>query len=128
MMIPFGTKIIYTNPDNKNEIKCYCGIYNEEDDTYDIFADWDLYHVLKENIKVYEWDSDPLLISKEESVLLDRLFEKIMDTKHGLITNWNEPYGITFEELKNHIDRIKYGEKYVRKRECERAKQVLGKN
>lgn len=66
-----------------------------------------------------------LLISEKEAKLLDDLLDRVKHTKYGLITNWNDPYGITFESLKTHIDIIKYGEKYVRQKEYEKARQKL---
>ena len=54
--IPYGTKIIYHGSNGWENCKCYCGNYHKEDDTYDIFNGWDLCHVPKGNIEVYEWE------------------------------------------------------------------------
>lgn len=55
MIIPYGTKIIYHGEDKWENCKCYCGHYNNEDDTYNIYRGWDLCHVPKDKIEIYEW-------------------------------------------------------------------------
>lgn len=50
-IIPFGTPIIYTSPAGWRNCKCYCGHYNAANDTYSIFAGWDLYQVSAARIK-----------------------------------------------------------------------------
>lgn len=55
IVIPYGTKIIYHGSNGWRNCKCYCGHYNEEDDTYNIYNGWDLCHVSKHEIEVYEW-------------------------------------------------------------------------
>lgn len=54
-MIPYGTKIIYHGPAGWENCKCYCGHYNKEDDTYNIYKGWDLAHVNKDKIEIKEW-------------------------------------------------------------------------
>lgn len=53
--IPYGTKIIYHGTGGWENCKCYCGYYNKEDDTYNIYNGWDLCHVPKKDIEVKEW-------------------------------------------------------------------------
>lgn len=54
-IIPYGTKIIYHGTNGWENCKCYCGYYNAEDDTYNIYRGWDLCHVPSYKIEVYEW-------------------------------------------------------------------------
>lgn len=54
-IIPYGTKIIYYGASGWKNSKCYCGHYNEEDDTYNIYNGWNLCHVPKDEIDIYEW-------------------------------------------------------------------------
>ena len=54
-IIPYGTKIIYHGINGWENCKCYCGHYNAEDDTYNIYRGWDLCHVPSYKIEVYEW-------------------------------------------------------------------------
>ena len=65
-----------------------------------------------------------LLISENEVIILDDLLNRVKNTKYGLITNWDEPYGITFKELKRHIERIKYCEEYVRQKDGESFRRL----
>ena len=60
-----------------------------------------------------------LLISENEAAILELLLDLAENTKYGLITNWEEPYGISFKELRRKVEIIKYGEEYVRKKEHE---------
>ena len=60
-----------------------------------------------------------LLISETEAAILYDLLNRAEHTKYGLITNWDEPYGISFEHLRRHVDIIKYSEEYVRQKEQE---------
>jgi hypothetical protein len=53
--IPYGTKIIYHGQNSWKNCKCYCGHYNQEDGTYNIFRGWDLAHVPKADIEVFDW-------------------------------------------------------------------------
>ena len=53
--IPYGTKIIYHGERCWKDCKCYCGYYNVEDDTYNIYNGWDLTHVPQKYIEVFEW-------------------------------------------------------------------------
>lgn len=55
-VIEYGTKVIYHGTDGWENCKCYCGHYNPEDDTYNIFNGWDLCHVPREKIEVHEWE------------------------------------------------------------------------
>lgn len=54
-IIPIGTKIIYHGSNGWENCKCYCGNYNKEDGTYNIYRGLDLCHVPKEKIEIYEW-------------------------------------------------------------------------
>ena len=54
-IIPYGTKIIYHGTNGWENCKCYCGHYNAEDDTYNIYRGWDLCHIPSYKIEVYEW-------------------------------------------------------------------------
>lgn len=53
-----------------------------------------------------------LLISENEVAILEILLDTAQNTKYGLITNWGEPYGISFKELRRKVEIIKYGEEY----------------
>lgn len=81
----------------------------------------------------YDWVANleiivpDLIVSEEEAKLIDELILKAKRTKYGLITNWDAPYGISFDELVLIGDRMKYGEEFVRKRECEKARRRLEK-
>lgn len=55
MIIPYGTKIIYHGSNGWENCKCFCGYYNAEDDTYNIYRGWDLCHVPSYKIEVFEW-------------------------------------------------------------------------
>lgn len=55
MIIPHGTKIIYHGSNGWENCKCYCGHYNKEDDTYNIYRGWDLCHIPSNKIEVCEW-------------------------------------------------------------------------
>lgn len=66
-----------------------------------------------------------LLISENEAAILDILLKKAENTKYGIITNWDEPYGITFERLRKEADIIKYGKEYVELKEREEIEQRL---
>lgn len=67
-----------------------------------------------------------LLISESEVAILETLLDKAENTKYGLITNWDTPYGISFKELRRKVEIIKYGEEYVEQKEREDLKQRLG--
>lgn len=67
-----------------------------------------------------------LLISESEIVILETLLDKAENTKYGLITNWDEPYGISFKELRRQVEIIKYGKEYIEQKELEELKQKLG--
>ena len=69
-----------------------------------------------------------LLILENEAAILDVLLDMAENTKYGLITNWNEPYGISFKELRRNVDIIKYGEEYVRKIEYDECLKRLNMN
>ena len=57
-IIAYGTKIIYHGTNGWENCKCYCGHYNAEDDTYNIYRGWDLCHVPSCKIEVYEWSQN----------------------------------------------------------------------
>lgn len=56
IIIPYGTKIIYHGTNGWENCKCYCGHYNKEDNTYNIYNVWDLCHVPAKYITVYNWE------------------------------------------------------------------------
>lgn len=66
-----------------------------------------------------------LIIDEASAKIIDELILKAKATKYGLITNWEEPYGISFDELTLIGDRMKYGEEFVRKRESEKTRRKL---
>ena len=66
-----------------------------------------------------------LLISESEVAILEVLLDKAENTKYGLITNWDTPYGISFKELRRKVEIIKYGEEYIKQKELEELKQRL---
>lgn len=66
-----------------------------------------------------------LLIDEASAKLIDTLIEKAKSTKAGLITNFDDPYGISFDELALIGDRLKYGDDFVEKRENERIRLEL---
>lgn len=69
-----------------------------------------------------------LLISENEVAILETLLDKAEKTKYGLITNWDEPYGISFKELRRKVEIIKYGEEYIEQKELEELRQRLNMN
>lgn len=69
-----------------------------------------------------------LLISESEVAILETLLDKAENTKYGLITNWDEPYGISFKELRRKVEIIKYGEEYIEQKELEELRQRLNMN
>lgn len=71
-------------------------------------------------------EDSKLLISENEVAILETLIDKAENTKYGLITNWDKPYGISFEELRRKVEIIKYGEEYINKKEREELRQKLG--
>ena len=66
-----------------------------------------------------------LLISEKEADILEDLLNRAEHTKYGLITNWDSPYGISFQALRSHVERIKYGDEYVKKKELEELTQRI---
>lgn len=52
-MIPYGTKVIYHA--EYGDVECFCGHYNAEDDTYNVYYGWDVTHVPKQYIEVVDW-------------------------------------------------------------------------
>lgn len=54
-IIPYGTKIIYHGVGGYKDCKCHCGHYNAEDDTYNVYHGWEVTHVPKNKIEIYEW-------------------------------------------------------------------------
>lgn len=54
-IIQYGTKIIYHGENGWKNTKCYCGNYNQEDNTYNIYNGWDLCHVNPKYIEIFEW-------------------------------------------------------------------------
>lgn len=66
-----------------------------------------------------------LVISETEANIIDALADNVRNAKYGIITNWDEPYGISFKEFEKQVDIIKYGKEYVDKRENEEIKRRL---
>lgn len=54
-LIPYGTKIIYHGKDGWKYTKGYCGNYNREDDTYNLYNGWDMCHIPKNLIEICDW-------------------------------------------------------------------------
>lgn len=69
-----------------------------------------------------------LLISESEVAILEVLLDKAENTKYGLITNWDTPYGISFKELRRKVEIIKYGEEYIKQKELEELRKRLNVN
>lgn len=54
-VIPYNTKIRYRREDDGTWVKCFCGNYDPNNDTYNVFRGWDLHGVPSKNIEVFQW-------------------------------------------------------------------------
>ncbi len=54
VIIPFNTKIRYRTFDRRL-VNCFCGYYDKDNDTYNVFRGWDVHGVPAKDIEVFNW-------------------------------------------------------------------------